>query len=74
VLHFPVVLVDRTFWSPLNSWISDEPLALGMVSPEDLQLLTITDEVEEAVQTVLDCYEDRCADQVPHTPAKADPE
>lgn len=74
VLHFPVALFDRTFWSPLRSWISDELLPLGMVSPEDLALLTITDDVEETVQTVLDCYEERCADQVSHRPAKADAE
>ena len=33
-----------------------------MVSPEDLELLTVTDDVpEDAVQTVLDRYEERCA-------------
>jgi hypothetical protein len=74
VLHFPVVLFDRTFWSPLRSWISEELLPMGMVSPEDLELLTITDDVDETVQTVLDCYQQRCADEELHAPAKADAE
>jgi hypothetical protein len=42
-----------------------------MVSPEDLELLTVTDDTREAVQAVLDCYERRCA-ETPHTARKAD--
>src|SRR5204862_4934416 len=39
VLHFPVVLFERGFWGPLLEWIGSRPLAEGMVSPEDLELL-----------------------------------
>src|SRR4051794_2010790 len=56
VLHFPVVLFDSTFWSPLLAWVRERVLPLGMVSPEDLALLTVTDDPEVAVQTVLDSY------------------
>jgi uncharacterized protein (TIGR00730 family) len=56
VLHFPVVLFDRTFWSPVLEWVRDRVLPLGMVSPEDLELLTVTDDPEEAVAVVLDSY------------------
>jgi uncharacterized protein (TIGR00730 family) len=56
VLHFPVVLVDRAFWSPLLDWVRERALPLGMVSPEDLELLTVTDEPEEALRVVLDSY------------------
>jgi hypothetical protein len=42
-----------------------------MVSPDDLELLTVTDDIDDAVQQVLDCYDRRCAD-MPHTPRKAD--
>ena len=62
VRHFPVVLYDTTFWAGMRDWIRDKALPLGMVSPEDLELLTITDDVPEAVQTVLGRYEERCAD------------
>jgi hypothetical protein len=57
VLHFPVVLFDSTFWSPMLDWVRDRVLPLGMVLPEDLELLTVTDDPEEAVQVVLDSYE-----------------
>jgi uncharacterized protein (TIGR00730 family) len=56
VLHFPVVLFDRTFWSPILDWIRDRVLPLGMVAPEDLELLTVTDDPEEAISVVLDSY------------------
>jgi uncharacterized protein (TIGR00730 family) len=62
VLHFPVVLYDTTFWSAMRDWIREKALPLGMVSEEDLELLTITDDVELIVQTVLDRYEERRAD------------
>ena len=33
-----------------------------MVSPNDLDLLHATDDPEEAVELVVDCYERRCAE------------
>jgi uncharacterized protein (TIGR00730 family) len=56
VLHFPVVLFDRTFWSPLLDWVREHALPLGMVAPEDLDLLFVTDDPEEAVSVVLGSY------------------
>ena len=71
IRHFPVVLFERGFWEPMLAWVREQALPLGMVSPDDLELLTVTDDIDEAVQTVLDCYERRCAD-TPHTARKAD--
>jgi uncharacterized protein (TIGR00730 family) len=44
VLHFPVVLFDRDYWAPLLDWIRERLLPEGMISPEDLELLTVTDD------------------------------
>jgi uncharacterized protein (TIGR00730 family) len=71
VLHFPVVLFDSDYWAELLQWIRGELLADRMISPEDLDLLFVTDDVDDAVAQVLDCYERRCADS-PAAPAKAD--
>ena len=71
VRHFPVVLFGRAFWEPLLAWIRVQAIPAGTVSPEDIELLTVTDDVDEAVQCVLDCYDRRCAD-MPHTARKAD--
>jgi hypothetical protein len=44
-----------------------------MVSAEDLELLTVTDDTTQAVELVVDCYERRCAHvDNPHEPHKAD--
>ena len=72
VLHFPVLLFDSAYWSPLLEWVRTRLLADGMISPEDLDLLVVSDDPTEVVQVVLDCYERRCAQLVPHEPAKAD--
>jgi uncharacterized protein (TIGR00730 family) len=54
VLHFPVVLFDSSFWTPMLDWIRDRLLPLGMISPADLALLSVTDAPEEAVRRVLE--------------------
>jgi uncharacterized protein (TIGR00730 family) len=71
VLHFPVVLFDAEYWQGLLNWIRDPVLAQGMISPNDLELLVVTDEPAEAVATVAAGYERRLA-ETPAAPAKAD--
>jgi uncharacterized protein (TIGR00730 family) len=71
VRNFPVILVDSDYWEELLTWVRDELLGDGMISPGDLDLLHVTDDPDEAVARVLECYETRCA-EVPATPVKAD--
>ena len=61
VLNFPVVLFDSAYWRGLIDWIHDRPLAERMISPEDEEMLFVTDDPAEAVGTVVTCYEQRCA-------------
>jgi hypothetical protein len=71
VLHFPVVLFDSDYWGELLDWVRGELLTDGMISPEDLDLLFVTDDLDEAIAQVIACYDRRCA-QLPAEPAKAD--
>ncbi|TML05108.1 MAG: TIGR00730 family Rossman fold protein [Actinobacteria bacterium] len=71
VMHFPVVLFDSGYWGELLEWVKGELLVDGMISPEDLDLLHVTDEVDDAVARVLECYDRRCS-ELPAEPAKAD--
>jgi uncharacterized protein (TIGR00730 family) len=71
VLHFPVVLFESGYWQPLLDWISARPLDEGMISPEDVDLLMLTDDPGEAVATIVECYDRRCA-AMPAEPEKAD--
>jgi uncharacterized protein (TIGR00730 family) len=52
VEHFPVVLYGRDYWAGLIDWIRAKPLYEAKVSPEDLRLLTITDDVDEACEAM----------------------
>jgi uncharacterized protein (TIGR00730 family) len=71
IFHFPVVLVGSDYWEELLGWVRNELLADGMISPEDLDLLHVTDDLDDAVSQVVDCYERRCA-ELPAEPVKAD--
>jgi uncharacterized protein (TIGR00730 family) len=72
VLHFPVVLMGEAYWTPLLEWVRRSALADGMVSPEDLALLTLTDDPQIALETVLDAYRAGNGAPSPHEPHKAD--
>jgi uncharacterized protein (TIGR00730 family) len=71
VMHFPVVLFDSSYWGDMIEWIRDELLADGMISPDDVDLLHVTDDPEQAVELVCDCYDRRCA-ATPAAPEKED--
>jgi uncharacterized protein (TIGR00730 family) len=73
VRHFPVVLFDTEYWRELREWIEGDLLRERMISPEDVELLHVTDSAGEAVQIVVDCYRERCA-QVPAAAFKEDAE
>jgi uncharacterized protein (TIGR00730 family) len=73
LLHFPVVLFGFEHWRPLVAWWTEKLLGEGMVSPEDVELCVLTDDPSEAVESILACFERRCA-HMPAEPAKADAE
>ena len=52
VTRFPIVLVGVDYWSGLLDWMRDTVLADGKISPADLDLIHLTDDVEEAVRHV----------------------
>ncbi len=74
VLDFPVVLFDSDFWEELLHFVRAELLAKKLVSPDDVELLHVTDDPAEAVQLVHDSYERRGAAHLTSTPEKADAE
>ena len=49
VTSFPIALLGRDYWSGLLDWIAGPVLANGMIKREDLDLLHLTDDVDEAV-------------------------
>ena len=72
VMHFPVVLLGESYWAPLLDWVRRSALADGMVSAEDLALLTLTDDPQVALETVLAAFRAADGTPSPHAPHKAD--
>ena len=52
VTSFPIVLFGTEFWTPLLGWIRETVLADGYVSEADLDLVTVTDRVDEVIRAV----------------------
>jgi len=53
VTSFPIVLVGVDYWSGLLSWLRETVIADGKVSDADLDMLHLTDDVEEAVSIMV---------------------
>jgi uncharacterized protein (TIGR00730 family) len=53
VTSFPVVLVGSDYWSGLLAWLRDTVLADGKISQADLDMLAVTDDVDEAVAMMI---------------------
>jgi len=49
VTSFPVVLIGRTYWQGLLDWLGSQPAACGYISEGDLNLLQVTDDLDEVV-------------------------
>ncbi|WP_344449600.1 TIGR00730 family Rossman fold protein [Actinocorallia aurantiaca] len=56
ITRFPIVLVGREFWSPLLEWFKGTLVAEGMISPEDPDLLHLTDDPEEVVRVIVEAH------------------
>jgi hypothetical protein len=55
----PIVFLDKpggTYWTGWLEYIKTELLEKGMISPNDLSLFRVTDDVEEAIDEVLGFY------------------
>ena len=58
---FPVVCIGKAFWSGLIDWMRKVMLQEhGNISPDDLDLFRVTDDVSEAVALVKQCYDKKC--------------
>jgi uncharacterized protein (TIGR00730 family) len=56
VTKFPVVLFGTAYWRGLRDWIRDRMLAEGKISESDLELLHLTDDIDDAVAVVRESF------------------
>lgn len=60
IRKFPIVLYGVEFWTGLLEWVEKRQLGDALISPEDLNLLVLTDDIREARDVIVDCYHTRC--------------
>jgi uncharacterized protein (TIGR00730 family) len=56
VTKFPVVLLGTEYWGGLYDWIARTVLEGGKIGENDVKLLHLTDEVDDAVKVVHEAY------------------
>jgi len=55
----PIVLVGTEYWGGLIDWVKKQLRDEGLISPEDINLVHLTDDYEEAVEFVCDFYKQK---------------
>jgi uncharacterized protein (TIGR00730 family) len=54
ISRLPVILYGRRYWDGLLKWIKATVLKNGYISPQDLDLCTLTDNTDEAIGVIQD--------------------
>ncbi len=71
--HFPVVLFGSSYWRGLLDWLHDTMLAGGKLSPRDLDIITVTDSVDEVVERICRARSKRREEGWDYTPVHPGP-
>lgn len=59
----PIVLIGTKFWAGLIEWVRDQQLGNELISPEDMDLFVLTDDLDEVVAHIekfCASFHDRC--------------
>ena len=54
ITSFPIVLMGADYWRGLIDWLRDTVLAEGKINAADLDMLTVTDDVDSAVALMVE--------------------
>ncbi|MFP4598786.1 MAG: TIGR00730 family Rossman fold protein [Persicimonas sp.] len=49
---FPVVLMGKDYWKPILDFVETMMIEVGTISPEDRELLTVTDDIDEMLEVL----------------------
>ena len=49
---FPIIIMGREFWEPMREFIDRSLIEGGTISPEDLDLIHVTDDPDEAIAII----------------------
>ena len=65
---FPIVLIGTSYWSGLFDWLRETVLAEGKINATDLDMMVVTDDVDEAVGLMVAAREKRWPTPAPERP------
>lgn len=68
IRHFPLVLVGRDHWGGLIAWVRERLLETGLVASTDLDLLLVSNDIEEISRLVRICHARQREDALPARP------
>lgn len=51
----PIVLVGSRFWAGLIDWIKEQLISHAVISPNDVNLITVTDDLDEVMHIIKTC-------------------
>ncbi|AYQ42867.1 lysine decarboxylase family protein [Burkholderia aenigmatica] len=54
----PIILVGSEFWKGLLQWFRDQLIPMGLINPEDMDLMQVIDDPDQVLDAVLAFYED----------------
>ncbi len=57
--NFPIILVGRQYWRGMLRWVTKEMLGQKMISDQDMDLFTVTDDPREVCRRVREGYRKR---------------
>jgi hypothetical protein len=56
---FPIIIMGREFWGPMREFIDKSLIAGGTISPEDMDLIHVTDDPDEAIAVIAEAQAKR---------------
>ena len=56
---FPIIIMGREFWEPMREFIDKSLIAGGTISPEDMNLIHVTDDPDEAIAIIAEAQAKR---------------
>lgn len=62
--HVPIILVGGEFWKGLLGWFKEALIPMGLINPEDIDLMQVIDEPDQVLEAVLKFYEDKGEEEV----------
>ncbi len=59
ISRFPVILFGTDFWGGMIDWLKTSLIETGTISPNDMNLFKVTDDLDEVVNIIEEFYTDR---------------